>query len=415
MNILHLISSGGYYGAENVMVSVAESLENHDCCSTIAVFDHPRGRNEELVYQAQRRGLPVVRIPCRGRWDHRAVRGIREVVESLSIDIVHSHGYKTDTYSYLAARSLGIPLVATCHNWTHDSAAVRIYEFLDAMVLRAFDAVVVVSENMVERLQSAGIAKSKIRMIDNGVDLLSLSLVTNNTDPKRLDEGKLMVGTVGRLVPLKGLTYFLQAASEVLLEFSDVRFVIVGSGPDREKLQRMVCELGIEGSVRFMGHCAEMSVAYASMDIFVLASIVEAMPMVILEALAAKKPVIATSVGAVPSMIESEKTGLLVPPKDVQALKLAMLRLLRDPSLRKRLANAGQAEVSHNHSRQVMAEKYLHLYQELAKVEVCEQRLGTPTGTYSKFSHPMHTETDDTHVHEVRDMSEAVRSNRETS
>lgn len=364
MKVLHLISSGGYYGAENVMVSLAESLADQGCCSTIGVFDHGHDGSEDLIREAGRRGLPVVRIPCRGRWDRQTLRGVRGAIESLSVDVVHSHGYKTDIYSYFAARPLGIPLVATCHNWTHDSAAVRMYEFLDALVLRAFDSVVVVSERMAATMRSSGIAPSKLHLIENGVDVVAFSTASaRRPSPSR--PCKLVVGTAGRLIPLKGLAYFLQAARELLFEFAEVSFVIVGAGPEREKLQQLARELGIGDSVLFTGHCQNMPVAYASMDIFVLASLLEAMPMVVLEALAAEKPVIATQVGAVPRIISAGETGLLVPPKDVQALKLAMLRLLRDAPLRRRLGEAGAAAVRGSHSRQAMAKKYLHVYQQL--------------------------------------------------
>jgi glycosyltransferase involved in cell wall biosynthesis len=106
--------------------------------------------------------------------------------------------------------------------------------------------------------------------------------------------------------------------------------------------------------------------AYASMDVFVLPSLDEGMPMAILEALASRKPVVATSVGAVPRLIIQEKTGLLVAPRDVQALKLAILRLLNDSSLRSRLGIAGEALVRGRHSHDLMAENYLQLYEQMA-------------------------------------------------
>ncbi len=365
MNVLHLINSGGYYGAENVVVSLSESLEVLNCRSVIGVFHNDRQRNEELIRQAERRGLTVQKIPCRGRWDWQTVRCIRENLDSLGIDVIHTHGYKPDIYGYFAARKQGIPLIATCHSWTHETAPVRVYEFLDSLILRAFDAVVVVSEAMAATLRSAGIRESRIRVVDNGIDLSSFSRASTNP-PESVKGRNFVVGTVARLIPLKGLDFFLLAAREVLADFPEVNFVIVGSGPEREKLENMARVLGIEKNVLFTGHCADMPAVYASIDIFVLASFVEAMPMVILEALASKKPVVATNVGAVPRLVIPEKTGLLVPPKDVQALSRAILRLLNDSSLRTQLGYGGEALVKRNHSRQVMAQNYLQLYQRVA-------------------------------------------------
>jgi glycosyltransferase involved in cell wall biosynthesis len=367
VNVLQLISSGGYYGAENVVVTLAESLKQKNCRSIIGVFHNERQRNEELIRQAERRGLTVLQISCRGRWDWQTIRIIREKLLSLDINILHTHGYKPDIYGFLASRKLGLPLIATCHNWTHDTAAVRIYEFLDSLFLRRFDAVVAVSETVANSLRHSGIRPAQVRVIDNGIDLLSFSHARATLAEQINSAPNLMVGTVGRLVPHKGLEYFLRAAREVLTDFPSVTFVVIGAGPEREKLERMTGDLGIDQNVVFTGPCTDMPGAYASMAVFVLASVDEGMPMVILEALASKRAVVATNVGAVPRLIVPGETGLLVPPKDVQALRIAILKLLYDSSLRARLGNAGEALVKRNHSRDRMAQNYLRLYEQIAK------------------------------------------------
>lgn len=365
MNVLQLINSGGYYGAENVVISLAESLGRQNCQSVIGLFHNAQQRNEELIRQAERRGLAVKQIVCRGRWDWQAIGAIRDTLESLNIDLLHTHGYKADIYGFFASRGLGIPLISTCHLWTRQTAAVRFYDFLGALFLRRFDAVVAVSEAIAKSLHLSGIHESKISVIDNGIDLPVFSQAGATLTEEINKEQRLVVGTVGRLVAQKGLIYFLQAAREVLLEFPNVIFVVVGDGPDREKLEYMVRDLAIEKNVIFTGQCTDMREAYASMDVFVLASIDEGMPMAILEALASKRPVVATSVGAIPRLIIPEKTGLLVAPRDVQALKLAILKLLNDSSLRSQLGNAGEALVKRSHSNDLMARNYLKLYEQV--------------------------------------------------
>jgi glycosyltransferase involved in cell wall biosynthesis len=248
---------------------------------------------------------------------------------------------------------------------------VRFYEFLDALFLRGFDAVVAVSDVIAESLHLSGIRRSQICVIDNGIDLPFFSQAPATLDEKINKGQKLIVGTVGRLVPQKGMEYFLGAAREILQVFPNVNFVVLGDGPDRERLEQFVIDAGIKENVLFAGVCTDMPGAYASMDIFVLASIDEGMPMAVLEALASKKAVIATRVGAVPRLIIPEKTGLLVEPRDVRALKQAIVRLLNDSCLRAQLGNAGEALVRRCHSRDIMAQNYLHLYERVAS------RLGT--------------------------------------
>jgi len=355
------------FRSENVVVSLAKSLEQQNCHSIIGVFHNERQRNEELARQAEKRGLTVERIQCRGRWDRQSIRAIRETLRSRNIDLLHTHGYKADIYGYLAARGLRIPIVGTCHLWTRETPAVRFYDFLSSLFLRRFDRVVGVSEAIAESLRRSGIRQSKISVIDNGIDLSVFSGARATLAAEIGKRQRLLVGTVGRLVEQKGLVYFLQAAREVLLEFPDALFVVVGDGPDREKLERHAGELGIQQSVVFTGKYIDMPGAYASLDVFVLASIDEGMPMAVLEALASSRPVVATRVGAVPRLILPEKTGLLVEPRDVHALKTAILRLLRDPALRSELGHAGEALVRRGHSQEQMARNYLNVYEQLAR------------------------------------------------
>ena len=366
MNVLQLISSGGYYGAENVIVSLAESLERQHCRSVIGVFQNTHQQNEELIRHAERRGLTVHQIACRGRWDWSAARRIRKELKSLKIDLLHTHGYKADIYGFVASRSLGLPIVSTCHLWTHQTLAVRLYDFLDSMFLRQFDAVVAVSGAIAKSLHQSGIRKSKICVIDNGIDLLQFSRARATLRERMTNEQRLIVGTVGRLVAQKGMEYFLLAARAVLSDFPNVVFVVIGAGPDREKLEHLTRELAIEPNVFFAGHCSDMPGAYASMDVFVLASIDEGMPMAILEALASKKAVVATCVGAVPRLIIPDKTGLLIAPRDVAALKQAVLKLLNDSSLRSQLGAAGEILVNRSHSHETMARNYLRVYERIA-------------------------------------------------
>jgi glycosyltransferase involved in cell wall biosynthesis len=235
------------------------------------------------------------------------------------------------------------------------------------LFLRRFDAVVAVSETIAESLRHSGIHGSKIRVIDNGIDIHSFSQAPAKPADQLSKKQNLLVGTVGRLVPQKGLEYYLRAAREVLQEFPNAIFQVIGSGPEREKLEQMARDLEINQNVVFSGECTDMPGAYASMDVFVLASIDEGMPMVVLEALASRKPVVATRVGAVPCLVIHEKTGLLVAPKDVQALKQAILRLLNDASLRSKLGNNGEALVKRGHSRDIMAQNYLRLYEQVGQ------------------------------------------------
>lgn len=365
MKVLQLISSGGYYGAESVLINLAHSLGEFGCENIVGVFDNAHRSNTEVAEHARRLGLAVETFTCRGRMDWGTVREIRNAIRARGIDLVHTHGYKSNLYGYAAVRPLGLPILATCHNWTRQSASLRVYALLDRMVLRRFSQVVAVSDAVRGSLCEAGLHAERIATIDNGVDLQRFSCGSPSFAQEIGKGTQLVVGMVGRLVPQKGPEHLLRAAHELLPRFPESLFVFVGDGPARPGLEQLASELGIARHVIFAGQRNDLPNVYAAMDVFALPSLNEGMPMTILEALAAKKAVVATRVGAIPRLILPERTGLLVEPGDANGLRDALARLLADQTLRGKLAEAGHAWVCQNFSAQAMSRKYLDLYRRL--------------------------------------------------
>jgi len=380
MRVLHLISSGGMYGAENVVGALARDLEELGCWVRVGIFQNEHCPPNSVADQLEKRGVRLTRIVCRGRWDRAASRQIRDIIRSEQIQLVHSHGYKSNLYGYMASRGMEVPRVATCHLWTRQTAAIRIYEFIDAMLLRRFDAVVAVSGVIAQDLRGMGISEGKISTIDNGIDLAPFASAQPALAQEIAKGDRLLIGTAGRMVAQKGMDYFLRAAREVLNEAPQTMFAIVGDGPDRQKLEGLAQELKISEQVIFTGSRTDMPQVYASFDVFVLASIDEGMPMAILEALASSRAVVATQVGAVPKLIVAGQTGMLVPATDVRALADAILVLVRNPDLRARLGRGGSALVQKQFSSRVMSEQYLRLYEGLLSPEGLHSNSTSLTG-----------------------------------
>lgn len=365
MRILFLISSEGFYGVENMLLTLARQLSEHGCSSVIGVFSNLHCQYLEVAEKAQAQGLEVELIPCAGKWDRSAVLHIRKLVQKHGIDIVHSHGYKTDFYGYAAARGLRVGLMATSHNWTGKTPLMRIYEMLDRLVLRNFQKVIVVSDDVAARLRRWGVSANRISRICNGVDIQRYEEATPALRRElRLGRGPV-VGFVGRLVPDKGGAVLIRAARRVLDSCPDARFVFVGDGPARSDWELLVRDHGIAEKVFFTGAREDIPAVYASLDILVLPSFLEAFPMCLLEGMASGIPVIASRVGAIPTLIDHESTGLLVEPRDVDGLASEILRLLHDPMLANRIAEKGQAHVRKHFSSSHMAKNYIHEYQQL--------------------------------------------------
>ena len=204
----------------------------------------------------------------------------------------------------------------------------------------------------------------KLKTIPNGVDLEPFrELAPSLRQDFDAGSGRL-VGFVGRLVAGKGGNVLLSAAQQVLAAFPDVKFVFAGEGPARAEWEALAARLGIASKVVFAGRRDDMPAVYASLDIVALPSFQEAMPMCLLEALAAGRPVVATAVGAVPKVIVPGVTGLLCEPGDARGLAMSLLRLLRDPELARTMGMHGRAHVARHFAAEVVGRSYLGLYQE---------------------------------------------------
>ncbi|HXA83788.1 MAG TPA: glycosyltransferase family 4 protein [Candidatus Dormibacteraeota bacterium] len=363
VKVLQLISSGGYYGAENMLLNLCASQQKAGCQNSLLLFYNVHAPNVEFYERARRRGLSVRMVHCQGRADLRAVRQIEEYIREDEIDLLHTHGYKADLYGYVAARRSHKPIVATCHNWVGGTAALGIYNHLDRLALKRFNALAAVSDSVAQRLIDSGVSPRKIKTIANGIDVEPF----DHAQPlPALAFGRhKVVGMVARLDLQKGFEYLLQAVRELCVGFRELKVVIVGEGPDRKAIEDMIQQYGLQRNVVLAGHHSDMPGVYAAMDIFVLPSLNEGLPMTILEAMAASKPVIATTVGAVPSVIKDGDTGLLVDPRDADGLRNAIARLLTDVDLCGRMGAAGHEWISQNYTSEVMSLKYRQMYEEV--------------------------------------------------
>jgi glycosyltransferase involved in cell wall biosynthesis len=347
-----------------MLLALARTLAALGCGSMVGVFRDARAHNTELEARAAQLGLQVETISCGGRWDWKTVRRVRELVVAHGVDVLHTHGYKADVFGCAAAWPNRVALVATCHNWPSRLPSMRAYAAIDRLALRNFDRVATASGPVAEILHRWRVPAHKLKTIPNGVDLEPFREPAPSLRKELGAGAERLIGFVGRLVPDKGGALLLSAAKTVLAAFPNARFLFAGEGPARADWEALAAELGIASQVAFAGSRADMPAVYASLDMVVLPSFKEAMPMCLLEALAAAKPVVATSVGAIPKVIVPGVTGLLCEPGDANGLAAAIIRLLRDPELGRTLGNQGRAHVTRHFAAEVVGRSYIELYQE---------------------------------------------------
>ena len=364
MKVLHVISSGGMYGAEAVILNLSRTLKEGGHHSALGVFSNSSSPNLQLHESAAREGIESYLIRCKGQMDWTVTARVRELVARAGADVVHAHGYKADIYAYLALRRASIPLVSTCHTWYDNDLFVILYGAVDRLVLRRYARVVAVSDEVKQRLLKAGVREGKIRMVVNGIDLRPFDKAHRVAGEEWARSGAPILGLIGRLAREKGADIFLRAAARVLMEVPSARFVVVGAGPDRDKLELLVNELGIREAVSMLGQRDDMPSVYASLDVMVSSSRQEGLPMAILEGMASGLPLVATAVGDVPTVVRDGETGVLVPSEDVDALAAGIVGLLRDRARREQLGAAARRLIEEEFSAERMMADYLRVYEE---------------------------------------------------
>jgi glycosyltransferase involved in cell wall biosynthesis len=368
MRILHLISSGGLFGAERVAVELSKSLKRtYHCEPILGVIRNVYNPHEEISEEAKSNGIAYAVFSCRSQLDLKLAFSVREFIRKNRIEIIHCHGYKSNFYGLLASGGQ-VPSVTTNHNWLTAHWKLKIYCILDSLWIRFFDRIVAVSDEVRKEMVRYKIPEQKIRVIDNGIALERFETAVETKHVKGqlgLDEKVKIIGTVGSLIAEKGHIYLLEAARQIVDVVKDVKFLVVGDGPLRKPLEEKSEELGIKKQVILAGQRKDIPELLKAMDIFVLPSIKEGLPMALLEAMAAKRPVIATRVGAIPKVIENKDIGVLVEPKDVAGLRDAIMNLLNEPGRMNLLARKGFDRVCKDFSSDEMGKHYLKLYNEI--------------------------------------------------
>ncbi len=300
-----------------------------------------------------------------------AVRAARAIVRAAAalradgVQVVHGYQWRPALVGAIAARLAGVPLVlASKRSLTGDDTRAR---RAWRLIARQVDTIVVNADALRREGEAHGMA-ARWALIPSGVDVQRFENGPSAAEAKRalgLDPRRPVVGTVGRLESRKGHEHFLHAARTMLGRANGVRpqVVIVGAGPLRAELVRRAAELGVAEIVRFTGRLADVRLALAAMDVFVLPSNAEGMSNALLEAMAARRPVVATAVGGTCEVLAGG-AGVLVPPGNPGALASEIMQLLADPTRAARLGEAARRQVEQRFDARAMAQQIEALYAE---------------------------------------------------
>lgn len=289
------------------------------------------------------------------RGDLKTIGEVVRLMRREKPDIVDTHTAKAGFVGRIAARLTRVPIVVhTFHGNVFKGyfspAKTQLFIRIERHLARWTDCIIVLSEQQRAEILGFGIGQAKqFRVIPLGLDLRPfLHAETLRGQLKRelgLPEDTPVVGIVARLVPIKAIHYFLEAARLVLQKHPRAVFLIVGDGELRGDLEQRARDLNLGESVRFLGFRSDLPRIYADLDCTVLCSLNEGLPIAVIEALAAARPVVATDVGGVRDLVIPEKTGWLVPPQDVTGIVNGICAALDNPHHAARLGQNGRAHV----------------------------------------------------------------------
>lgn len=342
VRVLHVITSLTVGGAERLVISAACRLAPDRFEHAICCLAEPGA----LAVEAVAAGVPVHTVGAfPGLSDPVAFLRLRRIIRNIAPTIVHTHLQSANLYGRIAARLAGVPLViATEHNvYAHKP---RRYILAERYLARRTDVLIAVSVNVQQFLsRQLALPSSAIRVVYNGVAPAVAAADAIADVKQRMPSGAPVVAVVASLTKKKGHAVLLRALAALRQKGVPVTAVLAGDGPERARLEAMARALGVDESIRFLG-TAPAAAVLAVADLFVLPSLVEGLPLALLEAMLAAKAVVATAVGGVPEVIQPDVNGVLVAAGDDSALADAIARLIASPDLRARLGAQASATVS---------------------------------------------------------------------
>lgn len=374
IRILHITPVLTIGGAEKKLFYILKKLDKNKFAHHV-IYSIPGDLKKEI----DKEGIPLTRIyPLRfvNPFSLFAIWRIYKFIKINKIDLVHCHLDIAYILGSIAAIIARVPVVFGFQNIADERylSYYKVIKYIEKAISLFTDKIIVESKAVKNVLLSWGIKQEKLAIIPNGVEVPdNFKAVIDKSEDiiKELGlEGCFLVGNIARLVDFKNHRLLLNAAVKVVSIKPEVRFLIIGDGPLRGELEHLSNKLGISKNVIFLGTVMDFERYLQLFDIFVLCSYTESSPMALLHALAYGRPVISTSVGDIPSIIENGINGVLIPSNDPDALAAAIMDLLEADRKRREIAYAGWQLANEKFSIQTMIDGIEGIYLDVADKHV---------------------------------------------
>lgn len=334
----------------------------------LCAYMHPP--EDEVFQELERRAKLVdadlISVPDRGAWDLSIVRRYVQICREHNVRIWHGHDYKSNAIGLLVRRFHPMKLVSTVHGWGVTGGRAPLYYKIDRACLRRYDKVVCVSNDLLDQCLAAGVSPKKLVLIENAIDVDAYQPTKDRATAKQtlgISPSRLVIGSVARLSAEKSFDALIKTVDDLIETGLDVTLVIAGDGPERPALEPLIQQLGREDHIRLLGHVGDPRPVFEAMDVFVLNSLCEGLPNVLLESMAMGVPAVCTNVGGVAGVLTHEQNGLLISPGAPDELFVSLNRLLHNEALRNDLATAGRQTIESDYSFRIRMQKMAEVYE----------------------------------------------------
>ncbi|WP_288367346.1 glycosyltransferase [uncultured Marinobacter sp.] len=383
LKILHLIDSGGLYGAEKMLLSLVKEQVQQGLQPMILSAGELEIDEKPLEAEARRKGLPVT------PWRMKPGLNLKESWKILvwarehGYKLLHSHGFKFNVLLGIFPKWVRrIPMVSTLHGYVHAPrfSKLWLYERLDHFAIRRMQGVVLVADSMKKEFPKS-IASDRIRVIPNGLNIAELqefsSAPLGEPFTSFIDAHEPVVLGVGRLSREKGFDRLIKAFSELKQKYPNSGLIIVGEGAFRSQFEALTEQLDVKGDVLMPGYCDKVPSLLKCSTVLVMPSLTEGLPITLLEAMALRVPVVASAVGEIPRVLGNGEGGLLLSDVEPTTISRAIEQFLTDKDFSSSKLLRGYGAVIRNYSSQAMADAYLAFYKRTLDTSLISNQPGS--------------------------------------
>jgi glycosyltransferase involved in cell wall biosynthesis len=371
LKVLHLIDSGGLYGAEKMLLSLVQEQIHQGFEPMILSAGEPGISEKPLETEALAKGLPVTPWRMKPGLNLKESSKILKWAHENKYQLLHSHGFKFNVlFGMYPDWVRRIPMVATLHGYVHAPRFSRlwVYECLDRMAIRQMQGVVLVAEAMKKEFRR-NFLSGNVEIIPNGLNLLELekaaSIKLDEPFESFISSHEPVILGVGRLSREKGFDRLIKAFADLKHKYPDLGLVIVGEGGLRSQFEALIDQLNVRDDVLMPGYCDKVPALLGCSTVLVMTSLTEGLPITLLEAMSLRTPVVASAVGDIPRVLSNGQGGELLGDIEPATILRAIAKSISDKEGTEEKTAYAYQNMASNYSSKAMSAKYLEFYNQI--------------------------------------------------